>query len=226
MIKRKPKTIMEITAIALVASLCFIDLLTKIESGFAWSIITTTVGLVFLICFLLDKKIYNNCLFAWALLQTIVVSFPTDLGPFDLGLVFNINLGLNFDLGDGDQFKLGVNPLGIIYFALALRVKLDYIFGVKFKIVPLKSGTLLDAILPGEFEVLKRNVLGDEKSWFLIKRIGEEQYCLIRGKDVMFLESGKNLIVKCLIVTQPFVPLNNEQLNPAEFKSGAWAVIK
>lgn len=221
---RKPKTQNEIIAVAVVACVTGLHLAMRISNGWNWSFLTSIIGVLFLALFLSDRKEYGILLMIWALIQMVVVTFPTSLGEFDLSQIITLKFGLTFN-SDNGATTVGINPLGILYFVIAIRVRLEMIHGKQFELRALKSGTSLDAFLPSQITVIKRLKVGEESSWYLVK-IGEtEKYGLIRGKDEMFLKSGKKMIVKYLFVEDSGEAMKLEQLAAEKYTSGAWAVI-
>lgn len=222
---RNPKTFSEKEAVITVSAVTLLHVAMRIAGGWEWSFLASLTGVLFLAAFFLNKPFYGWTLIAWATMQMVVVKFPVGSGDFYLAQVASVNLGFTFKGKAGGYLTLGLNPIGIVYFVLAIKVKLESIYGKQFELRALKAGTVPDEFLPAGITIVKRVKLTEENSWYLITVAGKAAFGLIRGKDAVFLKSGEKMIVKYFVVNEndPIIQQSTGDLQ--SYKVGGWAVI-
>lgn len=225
--KRTPKTPAEITAfaIALIASL--VNILMRMFSGFHYSMIASLIGIGFAIAFLQNLKLYNTLFYAWALTQLIIIKFPVSGKEFDLSQVLSLGTGMQFNLKQG-YFYLGIGFPGIALTALAVKLKMDSIFGAVFTLKSLKKESFLADFLPAKVKIIRRVKMGDNEGWFVAELFEKTpvMYGLIAGKEENMIRSGKNQVIQFLKVDDPAPVLNANALDKRNYKTGAWAIVE
>jgi hypothetical protein len=225
--KRKPKTTSEWIAVILVGVLSLIHLITHISGGWDFSFINTIIGIAFVVCFLRNIPVYKTLLLMWALLQTIEIQFPIGKYILDFNQVFDFALGFTMRFKTGFM-TLGVGLAGIFYTGLAIKVKMDSLYGSVVKLKSFKKDSYLNEFLPADGIVMKRVTIGDDNSWFVVELIGKEhpKYGLIKGKEDYMIRKGKNQIVQFMKVEDPQWVFQSGILDKSILKTGAWAVVE
>lgn len=203
--------------------------------------IVSLIGIAGAILFLLNKRQYVQCMFAWALLQLVIVTSVT--GFRQLGQMYITGINWNWDLAQFFEFQwnltwtgkasgalsglvTGINFPAIAYIALAIWLKKDSVPGVSVKMKALKSDSFLAGYLPAEATIIRRATLGDETNWYLVQLNGKtpETYFFIRPKDDFFLKPRQSQMVACLKIADPQWVLTAATLDRKQFSTGSWAI--
>lgn len=225
--KRKPNTTAEWIAIILVGVISLLHIGLRISGGFELSFINTLIGIAFVICFFKNLSVYKSLLFIWAFLQALELNFPVGNHIVNFDQVFSTGFGLTFNLRSGSYFYLGVGFAGIFYTALAVKVKMDSLYGSIVRLKPFKKDSFLNDFLPADVTIVKRLTIGDDNSWFLVELENENpKYGLIKGKEDYMIKKGKNQIVQFMKVDDPQWVLRADTLDKNLIKTGAWAVVE
>lgn len=226
--KRKPNTTAEWIAIILVGVLSLLHLGLRIWGGFDIALINTLIGLGFIFCFFRDIPVYKALLILWAFLQAFELNFPIGDHTVNFDQAFSAGFGLQMNLKGGGFVYIGVGWAGLFYMALAVKVKMDSLYGSVIRVKAFKKDSFLNDFLPADVKIVKRLTIGEDNSWFLVEFVQNEnpKYGLIKGKEDYMIRKGKNQIVQFMKVDDPQWVLHAVKLDKNLFKTGAWAVVE
>jgi hypothetical protein len=223
-VKRKPQTASEWIAIIVIPVVSLLNI--GFTHFFQWdySFLISLLGFAFAISFLLNRSIYEILLFIYAFSQLVIIHFPLN------GEIINLNQVISFSVGIKltPAFYIGLGIPGIFLLALAIRVKMDSIFGTKLRLFSFKKDVNLHGILPADVEIVKRMRVGEESSWYLVKFLHTEteKCALIRGKDTWLIQPGKKQIVEFWWVEDPKWFLESNTVIKKLLRKPAWVVVE
>ncbi len=133
------------------------------------SLLNSVIGLTGIALFFIKKKIALPLLQFWAYSQIIIVA------PFwEAWQVFNTSVYMAFTLHSGFRLQLGINFLGIFYTGLFYFLYKFSIIDKEIKLSPIQWGEMQARIMPVKYKILKEIII-EEKQWFLIKQINEDE---------------------------------------------------
>jgi hypothetical protein len=226
--KRKPNTSAESIAITLVSLLSLAHIGLNISEGFQFSFINTLIGIAFIICFFKNLSAYKALFIIWAFLQVFELNFSVGNHVVNFDQVFSAGFGLQMNLRGGGFVYIGLGYAGIFYMALAVKVKMDSLYGSVVRLKSFKKDSFLNDFLPADVKIVKRLKIGDDNSWFLVEFVEKEdpKYGLIKGKEDYMIKKGKNQIVQFMKVDDPSRALYAKTLDKSAIKTGAWAVVE
>lgn len=225
--KRKPNTNAEWIAIILVGVISMVHIVLRISGGFEFSFINTLIGIAFIFCFFKNFPFYKSLLILWAFLQLLELNFPIGNLELNFDQAFTSGFGFTF-YTKTSHLHIGFGFAGIFYMALAVKVKMDSLYGSIVRIKPFKKDSFLNDFLPADVKIVKRLTIGEDNSWFLVELVDKEnpKYGLIKGKEDYMIKKGKNQIVQFMKVDDPQWVLLSKTLDKNLIKTGAWAVVE
>jgi hypothetical protein len=223
----KPSTVSEWLAVISVGIISLANIFFCLMSGFDIHIIVSLLGLTFVGAFLFNKNIYSELLLVWAISQLIIVIFPMRNEFFNLSQLINLEVGVTFNARSAQWLHVGIGLPGIFFTALAIKVKMDSIFGTKIRLIPFKNDSVLSEFLPAEAIIEKRIKLGEETSWYVVRFTDSSAvFCaLIRGKDSYLIRPGKKQIVEFWKVEDPEWILSSDTIDRKLLRKPGWAVV-